>query len=403
MSSDLKTRLPRAAEELFGNWPVPGADRDWEDAADDVLTRIKAVRPKGIDEALVAAPLPAEPGERGQEPKSAPSSPSSPSVSLAELARQVASQSPEDNRRDIVRESLSVASRSRAQTPLIAESVRQRAAELATKSGKDSSPSNPTPSSPMASSSIGSTMRSAVAPNLPPKGKRRKKRSNGPLVAIAFAAIGLVAAVVIVGRSMQPSGPTAVALNPTPEPAAAELAAAPAEPEKSDPEVVSPDQLPATGEARPEEPPEPVEPKAGAEPPAKVASAERKPAEPAAEPKEIAQGPPPAAPAPKPEDDDSKLKPAAQPTGNAPEKPSTGAAQAAVASVIGSARACVAGHEEASRATIVFGSDGRVQSVSVSGPAAGTPAEACIRAALGRARVEPFTRPSYSVGATVRP
>ncbi|MCC6901635.1 MAG: hypothetical protein IT377_21870, partial [Polyangiaceae bacterium] len=77
--------------------------------------------------------------------------------------------------------------------------------------------------------------------------------------------------------------------------------------------------------------------------------------------------------------------------------------QAAIGSVMGSARACVAGPDEASRATLTFGSDGRVQSVAVSGKAAGTPAEACIKAALGKARVQPFARPSFSVGTTIRP
>ena len=84
-------------------------------------------------------------------------------------------------------------------------------------------------------------------------------------------------------------------------------------------------------------------------------------------------------------------------------QPSTGEVQAAIGSSIGGARACVAAHDKPSRAAVTFGSDGRVKSVSVSGPAAGTPAAGCIRAALKRARVQPFAKPSFTAAATVRP
>ena len=56
-----------------------------------------------------------------------------------------------------------------------------------------------------------------------------------------------------------------------------------------------------------------------------------------------------------------------------------------------------------SRATITFASDGSVQSVSISGGAAGKPAEACIRSALSRARVSPFAQPTFTASTTVRP
>jgi hypothetical protein len=70
---------------------------------------------------------------------------------------------------------------------------------------------------------------------------------------------------------------------------------------------------------------------------------------------------------------------------------------------MGAARACVAGSLGPSRATLSFGSDGRVQAVSVFGPALGTEAEGCIQTALGRARVQPFTRTSYAVKLSIRP
>jgi hypothetical protein len=89
--------------------------------------------------------------------------------------------------------------------------------------------------------------------------------------------------------------------------------------------------------------------------------------------------------------------------GGMSDRPSTGAAQAAVGAVLGAARACIAGQPEASSATLVFGSSGEVTSVSVTGPADGTPAAACIKAALGKARVQPFAASNFSLGVAVRP
>jgi hypothetical protein len=100
---------------------------------------------------------------------------------------------------------------------------------------------------------------------------------------------------------------------------------------------------------------------------------------------------------------DPTLKPADSNTGALPTKPSTGAVQAALGSVMSGARHCVAGDDGPSSAVVVFGSDGRVQGVSVSGPAAGKASAACIQAQLGKARVQPFAAATFSVNATVRP
>lgn len=86
-----------------------------------------------------------------------------------------------------------------------------------------------------------------------------------------------------------------------------------------------------------------------------------------------------------------------------PEAPPQGKVQAAIGSVLGGARACVAGGDDVSRATITFGSSGAVKSVSVSGWAAGKGAAGCIKSALKGANVGRFARPSYTVGVTVRP
>ena len=94
------------------------------------------------------------------------------------------------------------------------------------------------------------------------------------------------------------------------------------------------------------------------------------------------------------------------PTGtpqNVPMKPSQGAASGAVGAVLYSARACLGPDDAVSQATIVFQSSGAVQSVSVSGGAAGKPQEACIKQALGRAKVAPFAQPSFAFSVTIRP
>jgi hypothetical protein len=96
------------------------------------------------------------------------------------------------------------------------------------------------------------------------------------------------------------------------------------------------------------------------------------------------------------------MRPAAQDT-EIPEKPGIGAVQGAIGTVMTGARSCLAGQEAGSKATVTFGSDGRVRGVQIAGPAAGTPAEACLRGALSGARVSAFAQPEFAVSITVRP
>jgi hypothetical protein len=88
--------------------------------------------------------------------------------------------------------------------------------------------------------------------------------------------------------------------------------------------------------------------------------------------------------------------------GNLPQKPSQGAVTGAIGAVLPAARACLGPDDPVSRASIVFGSSGAVQSVSVSGGASGKPAEACIKDALMKAKVQAFADPTYSANITVR-
>lgn len=89
--------------------------------------------------------------------------------------------------------------------------------------------------------------------------------------------------------------------------------------------------------------------------------------------------------------------------GSVPQKPANGAVQGAIGAVLPNARACLGPDDPVSRATIVFGSLGSVQSVSISGGAAGKPEEKCIKQALGRAKVQPFAEPTFTTSFTVRP
>lgn len=88
--------------------------------------------------------------------------------------------------------------------------------------------------------------------------------------------------------------------------------------------------------------------------------------------------------------------------GTVPQKPSQGAVTGAIGAVLPGARACLGPDDPVSRASITFTSAGAVQNVSVSGGAVGKPAEGCIKAALGKAKVAPFAEATYTANITVR-
>jgi hypothetical protein len=106
--------------------------------------------------------------------------------------------------------------------------------------------------------------------------------------------------------------------------------------------------------------------------------------------------------------DDPKAKeasPASDGAGpkNLPDAPPQGSVTAAIGAVKGAAKACVSGADDVSTAMVTFGSSGSVQSVSVSGWAAGKPAASCIQSALKGANVGPFSKPTFAVPVTIRP
>ncbi len=89
--------------------------------------------------------------------------------------------------------------------------------------------------------------------------------------------------------------------------------------------------------------------------------------------------------------------------GSVPLRPSTGAVRGALGAVTPGAKACLDPDDPISHAMVTFQSDGSVQNVTVSGGAAGKPAEACIRAALSRARIPAFASATFSAPVTIRP
>jgi hypothetical protein len=85
------------------------------------------------------------------------------------------------------------------------------------------------------------------------------------------------------------------------------------------------------------------------------------------------------------------------------QRPSQAQVQMAVGPLMRNARACLLPDDGESRALVTFQSDGSVKSVVISGFAAGKPQEACIKSAMARAKVDPFTDPTYGLPVTIRP
>ncbi len=90
-------------------------------------------------------------------------------------------------------------------------------------------------------------------------------------------------------------------------------------------------------------------------------------------------------------------------TGPLSVRPGQGQVQAALVALLKSARACFGPGDPPSRAQVTFQSDGSVKSVGVTGFGAGKPQEACVRGMFMKARVDPFSDPTYSIPITIQP
>ncbi|MEO8905657.1 MAG: hypothetical protein ABI488_24245 [Polyangiaceae bacterium] len=375
----------------------PLTERDWEKDALAVEARLSNSDLGSTDAALLAAPLPNEPGEP-IAPLSATATPLTHSgvrtQSLADIARRSV-QNKQAAEREMARETLALASK--------------RPSALEVQALREVMNSKLPPAPPRAANV-------SAAPVAQPA--RAAAASPWPRLGLAAAGIALAAGVLfwlrqpaLIPFPMAVGAPAAEA----PKAIATDLNAnstaqrAPAAAGPPAPVGVAPDTLPESTTKAAEPPrdkavatgghalapsasvaaPNPENVELEDEPATPVASA---PAAPRVE-QPVAKALPP----------DPAMRPADSTGGAVPAKPSTGAVQAALGTVMSSARRCVAGDEGPSSALVVFASDGHVQSVSVSGAAAGKPSGGCIEAQLSRARVQPFAASSFSVSATVRP
>ncbi|HEX4474443.1 MAG TPA: hypothetical protein VH142_05150 [Polyangiaceae bacterium] len=419
-------RLPDDAEALLYEWPAP--DRSalaWEGFSSDTMGRIDRApssapssTPAG---ALFDAPLPAEPGEGSLEPEPVEDAPN-----LAEAARAVLAASESMSPKELARQGLMAA-------------ARRRPAGEATKSPETAA--GPRPEAPVRPRDeprpAPPSRTGAVPPRSPHEARERRHLGDEtslreatarsemppatpgrPIGAAALgAAVALAASAALYFATRHDVAPSTVAF-PTSEPvhaaavtqpSSASVSAAVAAPMASEaaPATAAPssnaEAVPATSAAPSRTTPVPTPALAArTDPPSKSkkasASASKvvlpETAEGTTDDSNAADPPaakPPSAPPKAPSD---------EPT---PNRPSVGLVQAAVGSVMMGARSCLAGQDSGSTATVTFGSDGRVHSVAISGPAAATPAEGCLKSALMAARVPPFSDPSYAFSLTVRP
>lgn len=424
--SDESQRLSATVEALLQALPTPDRS-DWELFAEQIDRRVRETEAKSTAPLWLMAPLPDEPDEPGAQATHASSDANADSAtnleaatttpaptrvdaagraqtsttSLAALARSFAAKDARPEAANIAKESISLAAAARVHSDGLVERV--RAARPVPLRGVETGPPPP-PSS------------ARVAPAVPVPAARRSEL--GPWIAIGGLGAALAAALMVIGFRREPAQIVVAA----PPAAPASVAAAPEAPRQAQPGAAPVALQEESARAEGANATVPLAasalplsaksigggtaPRAGSE---SVATGSRPASATVSRPapeqikleetpvpsKELAEGP--STPA-------SGMRPAAgsATSGGLPDRPSTGAVQAAIGSVMSSARACVAGGT-AAPAQLTFGSDGSVSSVSVSGSAAGTPAASCIEAALKRARVAPFTNQSFSLNIWVRP
>lgn len=89
-------------------------------------------------------------------------------------------------------------------------------------------------------------------------------------------------------------------------------------------------------------------------------------------------------------------------SGSVPDRPSPAVVTSALKAALPGAKECVENDDGPSRVSVTFGSSGAVTSVQVTGPA--TPKEqSCLKSAVGKTKLPPFSQPSYTAAFSVRP
>ena len=379
-------RLSDEAEELLADWPMPDrALSDWEALARAVDAIIRVAQIGETPDLLLEAPLPevldetADAGRRSHPRMKRPSQ-----GSLTRLAQASVDKADAAFQRD------------ESAQALLSQAVRARAEARA------QSATRPLPQRPDAAATAGVPASSAhpASSNIRSAARRHER---GMWFGIAFGVLGMAAAgfmyVSTNQNRMAPDGLARVVRPQTVAPVPGrtrELGNADREEAASErQQVVSVEDISLEGDQAAQTPPKRVALRPTPNAPTQASKAT------AAGP--TVRGAPPLAARPAAGPSEPGMVMADSRGTGLPDRPSTGAVQVAIGSVMGAARACVAGQPSASQAAVTFGSDGRVKGVAVTGPAVGTSAEACVKSALRGARLQPFSRPNFVITLSIRP
>jgi predicted Zn finger-like uncharacterized protein len=264
-----------------------------------------------------------------------------------------------------------------------------------------------------------------VAPVEPPRAAAGSKNMNFAIIGAALIVVagGIGAALIVKGRGDGDAPNPAVAANTNPNPTAATPAptaqpeSAPTPTPAAEP-ATAPAAAPAAaptaaptpaGEARERERERPRERPSNTASNAARTAPTAAPAAPAAAPAAPAAAPARPRPAAASGSLDDLMNSVARPTANAngpaaaapapgtPEGPARADVVAALRAVGSAVRACGTGSGGTATVTVVFNSQGRVNTANVAPPFGGTPAGSCIAVAVRGAHLPPFTRPTFSV------
>lgn len=385
-------RLSDAAERLLQDWPDSERGAlDWEQVSEHIVARVRSTEVGSTDGALLEPPLqraadePASDGEQKEKP--APISDEPPR--LAEIARAAVAEDSEALSK-MAKEGLTLAAQSRSASrstpqPATARTVKHEGG-VARKS---------------VSGFDGPRVVSAQAPADARASSTPRSTRSTILISLASALAAAAAVTIYFSVQRPPDGPAAssAAEESTAEVRSGKAASAGRPGSAAAPQAsIEASKVVRLGDLQPAE-------EATAEPSEALAARSAPSAKPAltllkrdtSAASGAASTPHAKAPAAEP-----PMRPAAQDTALS-DKPSIGALQAALGTVIPAASACLAGQQEGVKTSVTFGSDGRVQSVAFSDGELGAGAKTCIRNALAGARVAPFAQPSFGVSITIRP
>jgi len=419
-SNHREPRLPKRADELLEGWPAPSRGAlEWEESANAVMNRVRRTEVGSTPDDLLGAPLPEEPDERGRaapEMLAAEARPAEPS--LAEIARAALS-ARGATAREVARDGLIAAELGRKNPPrevapapralLDAASLQGRIARVPEPAAVKVDRPPPPPKIAKHAEQAATHVAEATAHSELPAPPSPARRNIGALLGSSVLAFAAATALYLSFAGHQAPGARLTA-----------SAEAPATIAKSAPPALEPRSPNAEAEVAPSSAVE--QPVARLDDVPLAAKSRPSPASaPALKEKTLSfhvkkESAPNAGKLVLEEQDDappqstapskagSAVQAAAAPMAPTSETPSTGAVQAALGSVLMSARGCLAGQDTGARAQVTFeGRTGRVKSVTVGGAEPGSPAESCVRSALMGARLPPFSEPTFTASITVRP